>query len=393
MTTERLQPGLRLTASDRPGVAQPVPERDIPAEPWPRMAAYAFVLFLGLVGAWEVAMRAKGLRPGDLQDSPSAWAEQRRRIDHEPVKVVIVSDSKLLYGTNLDRFEVLTGIRPVQLALAGTSARPFLEDLADDENFKGLAIVGMSEIVFFRDAIGRSERTLGFDRKEPPGDRVSFVLHRALEQVFAFIDSDHRLSVLTARLDRQQRAVDRGPYKQVWKLGEAGADRQTIMWRPVEQDPFLREHGRLAWNRSQGPDFTQDEITRTQTRTKAAVDKIRARGGEVVFVRPPSAPEHLVNEYKRLPREAGWDALLQITNARGFHFNDTPESQGLEVPEWSHLSGACAVVFTDVFVRHVATLTDRLTLRADAPEPLSAPDCDPTNSTIDPRRAARAGDR
>src|SRR6185436_13201328 len=99
MTAERVQPGLRLTASDRPGVAQPVPVRDIPPQPWARAALIAFVIALGLVGAWETAMRAEGLHPGDLQDSPSAWAEQRRRIDRETVKVAIVSDSKLLYGT------------------------------------------------------------------------------------------------------------------------------------------------------------------------------------------------------------------------------------------------------------------------------------------------------
>ena len=31
-----LPSGLRLTAADRPGVAQPVPERDIPDQPWQR---------------------------------------------------------------------------------------------------------------------------------------------------------------------------------------------------------------------------------------------------------------------------------------------------------------------------------------------------------------------
>ena len=31
----------RLTASDRPGVAQPVPERPVPPKPWGRMALIA----------------------------------------------------------------------------------------------------------------------------------------------------------------------------------------------------------------------------------------------------------------------------------------------------------------------------------------------------------------
>ena len=48
------RPGfVRLTASDRPGVAQPVPERDIPHRPWGPMAVVALLLALTLIGGWE----------------------------------------------------------------------------------------------------------------------------------------------------------------------------------------------------------------------------------------------------------------------------------------------------------------------------------------------------
>ena len=41
------RPGfVRLTAADRPGVAQPVPERDIPAQPWGRIWIGAQLLAL-----------------------------------------------------------------------------------------------------------------------------------------------------------------------------------------------------------------------------------------------------------------------------------------------------------------------------------------------------------
>ena len=46
------RPGfVRLTAADRPGVAQPVPERDIPPQPWGRILLGALVLFLLLMAA------------------------------------------------------------------------------------------------------------------------------------------------------------------------------------------------------------------------------------------------------------------------------------------------------------------------------------------------------
>ena len=106
-----------------------------------------------------------------------------------------------------------------------------------------------------------------------------------------------------------------------------------------------------------------------------AVAKIRARGGEVVFVRPPSALELRVYEEETVPRTRGWDQLLEGADVRGVHFADDPAMQGLVLPEYSHLSRACATVFTDAYVRAVAESTPKLTLRAAASPPLSPADC------------------
>ena len=112
-------------------------------------------------------------------------------------------------------------------------------------------------------------------------------------------------------------------------------------------------------------------------RAKAAVEKIRARGGEVVFVRPPSAPELRVNEEAQVPKAKGWDVLLRNTKSVGIHIDDLPAAQGLPLPEWSHLSRKCATVFTDIYVRRLTELTPRFKLRGDAPPPLSRADCVP----------------
>src|SRR5215469_7976413 len=105
------RPGfVRLTAADRPGIAQPVPVRDIPARPWPRILAAAATLLVIAAAGWEWRMRALGLEAGDLDDGPSFWAEQRRRIDGGDVAFAILGDSRILYDTDLDRFEALTGV-------------------------------------------------------------------------------------------------------------------------------------------------------------------------------------------------------------------------------------------------------------------------------------------
>ena len=111
-------------------------------------------------------------------------------------------------------------------------------------------------------------------------------------------------------------------------------------------------------------------------RMRVAVERIRARGGEVVFVRPPSSPELRGFEERTVSRARGWDTLLAYARVRGVHFDDYPEMQGLVLPENSHLSRACATVFTDAYVRAVTRLTPRLTLLAQPPPPLAPADCE-----------------
>ena len=367
----------RLTASDRPGVAQPVPERPVPAQPWRAVLWFVAIAVMVLVIAWEWNARRLGLQPGDVDDSASAWAEQRRRVDANTAAVAIVGDSRILFDTDLEHFEKLTGTRPVQLALPGTNARPFLENLANDASFKGLAIVGIAELSYFRDGIGLMADALDRYAFESPSQRSSFQLHGTLSQFFGFLDAAYRLSTLVHRIDPGWRAGTRGPYNDVWKISVRGTGRQTWLWSRIETDKYLRDHARGVWmgGGMSGPPVADDVIARTLSATRAAVRKIRARGGDVVFIRPPSSDELRMLEEKRLPRAKGWDALIAAVEVEGIHFDDEPSLQGLSIPEMSHLSRAFAKVFTDAYVRILAARMPRIAIRPDAPAPLTATDC------------------
>ncbi len=369
-----LPAGLRLTASDRPGEAQPVPTRDIPRQPWGRiMVAVVIALAAGIV-ALELNASRMGLNAGDLDNSEVAWIKERVRSESNPV--AIVGDSRILFDTDLDHFEKLTGVRPVQLAIHGTSALTLLEDAASNENFRGLLIVGLADTMFFMpfDGYGEYVRRRG-DFTSPSG-RLGIEIDHVLQRRLAFLDSSHRLSVLAHRLDPDFRPGVEGPKHDIWKVSEVGENRQTRMWDRVEYDPAYRARTRWAWKgfKEKFP-YTPELIAKGHARAKAAVDAIRARGGEVVFVRPPSAPELRVNEEAQVPKAKGWDQLLANTASAGVHADDLPLAQNLELPEWSHLNRQCAAVFTDAYVRRLTELTPRLKLRPGAPPPLSRADC------------------
>ena len=370
-----LPAGLRLTASDRPGQAQPVPTRDVPRQPWGKIILGVLAaLVVGVVALEANAREMLGLHAGDLDNSEVTWTNEKLRAAGAPA--AIVGDSRILFDTDLNRFEALTGVRPIQLSIHGTSALTLLENVADDPQFTGVLIVGLADTMFFQPFDGYGGYVHRFDEFRSPYRIVSNEIDHALQRRLAFLDSNYRLSVVAHRLDPDFRAGVEGPKDDIWKVMEMGERRQGYLWDRVEYDPVIRARSRWAWKgfKEKFP-FTPQLIAKGQARAKAAVDKIRARGGDVVFVRPPSAPELRVNEEAQVPKAKGWNLLLRNTRSVGVHIDDLASAQGLPLPEWSHLNRRCATVFTDAYVRRLTELTSRLKLRSDAPPPLSRSYC------------------
>jgi len=87
--------------------------------------------------------------------------------------------------------------------------------------------------------------------------------------------------------------------------------------------------------------------------TKVAIDKLRSRGGKIVFVRLPVTGALKKLEDEQTPRAATWDRLLKETQAPGIYFEDFPELAEFDCPEWSHLSAGDSVEFTKRLVPHL----------------------------------------
>jgi len=102
----------RQTAADRPGVAQPVPLRPVPVQPWGRILIGVVVLLVLLVAGWEEYWRAYGVRPS-IANTYGLWAIQRRRIDAgEGDATVLAGASRLYFDIQLPVWERLDGRRP-----------------------------------------------------------------------------------------------------------------------------------------------------------------------------------------------------------------------------------------------------------------------------------------
>ncbi len=343
----------RETASDRPGVAQPVPIRPVPKQPWAKIFLGMLVLFALLLGGWEWYWRDFGATPG-YRNSFSLWAIQRRRIDNgEGNATVIIGASRVYFDIQLDVWEKLDGGRPIQLAFEGTSPLKFAEDLAEDPNFTGRLLIGIAPEVFFG-GHGYRAGTLKYFRDESPSQRVGQWLSMHLvEPFFAFYEPDYALATVIQRQPWPDRP-GKPTQLDVRKLAVTEADRNTHMWGKVEGDAEYRALTRRIWSQDFAPspdDPKPEESDKKRDeqidRMVKAVAKLRARGVKVLFVRPPSAGPYLEYDNRLFPRATSWDVLLAKSGAQGIHFEDYPEMQNYELPEWSHLSYADAKRFTE----------------------------------------------
>lgn len=348
---------VRQTASDRPGVAQPVPVRDIPLRPWGPILLGAVLTSLVLLVAWEWYWRAYGSVPS-YRNSNGQWAEQRRRIDEgEGDKTVLVGASRVLFDVQLPVWEQVAGVRPIQLAMEGTTPVPMLEDLADDPDFTGRLLIGVAPDIFFSGFSYRGE-VVPYYRKQGPSERSGAWLSMHLvEPYFAFYDPDFALNVVVQRQNWPERpGAPRG--LRVRKLSLSDVDRNTYLWDKVATDPEYRDICRRTWAQDfdkplpgmDTPEKMRKVVDEQIDKAAAAIAKLRSRGVPMVFVRMPSVGEYYAFEEKHLPRAQTWDRLLQRTGVPGIHFMDYPELQGYELPEWSHLSAPEAARFTAALV-------------------------------------------
>ena len=342
----------RQTAADRPGVAQPVPVRPVPEQPWGRILVGIVVLLALLLGGWEWYWRAYGVRPS-ISNTYGLWAIQRRRIDAgEGNATVLAGGSRMYFDVQLPVWERLDGRRPIQLSFEGTSPLAAVEDLAADANFTGRLLIAVEPDLFFSGFEYRAG-AIRYTQKESPSQRIGqWLSMHLIEPFFAFDDPDYALQTVLARQPWPERP-GRVWETDVRKLAETEADRNTHLWSKVADDLQYRELARRIWRQGFQPsedDPTPEEARRVENeqieRMAKAVAKLRARAVKVLFVRMPSSGEFLAYEDHEYPRARSWTALLATSGAPGIYFEDYPQLQGYYLPEWSHMTRAEGERFT-----------------------------------------------
>ena len=344
-------------------------ERPIPQIPWRGMTVVVVLVAITAAITWEFYCRSIGYGP-TLNNTEDLWALARQRV--QPESVVIIGDSRGWFDLDLDELQKGLGKRPVQLAGPGSCPYPVLADLTNDEIFHGVIICSFTPRLFMAPPgsppMERAEKNVRRARTQTPAQRVSQYLAMPLEEHIAFLkQSDLTLEELLKRLpipnrptalippppppyfqtiDRERRA------RMIEECARPGSELQRRIqqgWIPLFTPP-------------PPPTYVPKEVFMAQMMkaieqrfqdVAAAAQKLRARGGKIIFVRLPVSGELKVLEDRTTPRSQIWDRVMKDTAAPGIYFEDFPELAGFNCPEWSHLSAGDSVEFSKRLVPHL----------------------------------------
>jgi transposase len=344
-------------------------ERPIPLLPWRGMTVVVALAVIAAAIAWEFYCRSLGYGP-TLNDNEDLWTVRRRSVT--PESVVIIGDSRGWYDLDLDELQKGLGKRPVQLAMGGACGYPVLEDLANDESFHGTIVCSFVPRLFLAPPgtppMERGGKAVRRFHSQTPAQRASQYLAMPLEERVAFLKQEElTLDDLLQRLPIPNRPRTQVPPKLPPYFGTLDRERRARM---IEE--CARPGSELAQRIQQiwiplftpppPPSYIPSEqfmakiMEAIQGRfrdTTAAVTKLRARGGKIVFVRLPNSGGLKELEDRDTPRARTWEPLLKATGAPGIYFEDYPELKDFTCPEWSHLSAGDSVEFTKRLVPHL----------------------------------------
>jgi hypothetical protein len=345
-------------------------ERPIPQVPWRGITLVVVLIIIAAVVAWEFYCRFIGYGP-TLNDNEDLWTMTRQRV--KPESVVIIGDSRAWFDLDLDELEEGLGKRPVQLAMGGSCAYPVLADLANDENFHGTIICSVVPRLFVAPPgappMERAEKAVRRSHTQTPAQLVSQYLAIPLEEHVAFLKQEElTLDDLLKRLPIPNRPYAQVPPRLPPYFGTLDRERRARMIeecaRPGKLQSTIQQIWMPLFTPPPPPTYIPTEAFGKQMKqaveqrfcdVAAAVQKLRARGGRIVFVHFPHSGDLKKLEDRETPRAGIWDRLLRDTGAPGIYYEDYAELRGFNCPEWSHLSAGDSVEFSKRLIPHLRT--------------------------------------
>jgi hypothetical protein len=312
--------------------------------PWVRISAFALTLFTFSIVGIDYFWRSLGHGP-HVRDSPTLWAFHRCRADWGGNKsIALIGASRMQADVSVGTLQQLCPNHTVvQLAAYGQgSPIAVLDDLASDPGFNGLVLFDM--VAPFISFSRLSDQSHFVHYRFSPIQATSLIAS-LLQCHLVSLKPNLSLRSLVAWVSKNERLPEPEPASVTF---DRGLSLDFTRFASIER------HRRAAY--FSDIDLYQREYTPAVKATflpaidhiNSSISRIRARGGNVIFVRLPVSGETAELEEIHHPRQLYWSRFASRVNAPCIDCATLP---GCYVcPDGSHLDAHAAPSFTSALV-------------------------------------------
>lgn len=317
-----------------------------------RVIITALVLVAVVLGSWELYWRSRGWTP-TVEANEESWILARARIG--PTSTVITGTSRIQGALDPETWSQATGENaPVQLALAGASPIPVLEDLAADSSFHGLVLAELLPFFTFDNRLASEEDTRNYlaayeSAKSSPAVRWEawFRTHVPNHMVF------RRTKLLPHQFPKAVKANDLAAPQSYQR-----SDRYHPISFPAEYlkngAPGIEDTAHFPRLRRSTIPATGDTLARLHARIRESSMRITARGGRVVLIHLGACGGRKVIERSLYPKVVYLAPLATIPGVALIDSDDHAEIANLPCLDGSHIDARDAPAATRLLAKLIA---------------------------------------
>jgi hypothetical protein len=329
--------------------------RRAPACAWGKIWLTASLIVLLVLGAWNHFWQAAGFKPASVRDDADLWVQTRvKAVEGGKKVIVLIGDSRMQLGINLDAFREKTGIKPIQLAIMNNSPIPVLRHLAEDSAFIGTIICGITEANLNPTSKSpiAEEWIRAYDEKDKARTRVFYAdfenwLQNLSRRVLVF------RSVNLAPHDILRRFLlglsIPEPYLTVHPDRSITGDYTKVN---IAEHQKMREE--IHRRQLSGRPITVARFLENARKLEELVARIHNKGGRIIFIRLPSGGKIWQMDEAIYPKKKYWDMFAAHTLAVTLHFKDYPDLDRYVLPDGLHLDYRDTLPFTQALAQILA---------------------------------------
>ena len=332
----------------------------------------AVVISLIGITTWELYWRSQSYFP-DLDDDKYLWAKTRAKVDTATENdVVLIGSSRVLFNIQVNEWDKLTGIKPIQLANAGSTPLPTFHDIVENTDFKGTVIVGVTPPLFFSTTFEqappwtRASSRSEFYENRTYAQRLNYTLSIPFQKSLAFVSNDDEawaddinLKALLKTIELPNR-TGKPKFPPFYRFQDIDIHRNVRMKERMVTDTSFVNSIKVVWKTmlTSEPKPPPPDPEATIAFFIKDLEKFKARGGTAILLRSPS--DGFFDELENMitPRPEFWDILVKKSKAPAIHYQDYDQLKDFKTIEWSHLSAKDA----DRFTQHIIEILSQQNL-------------------------------